>query len=514
MGPRLLAAFAIMLVASQSVHAYTLVRISAGSAPLRWPVSAQPVSFRLNDQIANAPNVDPGSDPVAALGEALGKFPAVSSFRLQSGVSSRGSGGRDGVNLVSFADTSANRQLFEMAGGSAVAGLTLYFFSGSNLTEADVLFNPALQYTTTLDDDIALQGAGLLDVEAIATHELGHAIGLHHTGVESAAMWAVASVLQRDLDADDVAGALTLYPAGEARGTVAGLVTVSGAAAFGAHVFAIAEGGTVAASALTLPNGSYAIEQLPAGSYVLYVEPLDGPHASVATDACVRFSNMSSAGIYNQATLTTGFPTRFSSAVTVSAGTTATVDFSLPAGAPAANPTRIGPATVSNGSITASTSTRPLGVVAGTETWLTVAGPGMDQVSFDAIDLGPGVTVDSESGRTVTFTCDLAPFPALVFRIVIDPAVSVGGRPLFFATGAETVALTGGLRIRPGPLPCVGDCDGSVSVTVDELVLGVMIALGDTLPDECPPFDFTGDGSVTVDELVQAVSAALEGCGG
>jgi hypothetical protein len=59
---------------------------------------------------------------------------------------------------------------------------------------------------------------------------------------------------------------------------------------------------------------------------------------------------------------------------------------------------------------------------------------------------------------------------------------------------------------------CVGDCDGNGSVTVDEIIRGVSIALGTISVDECRAFDVNGDGAVTVDEVVQAVNGALGGC--
>src|SRR5437867_1367203 len=138
-----------------------------------------------------------------------------------------------------------------MAGGNAVVGLTLSIFSGSELIEADLLFNPALQFTTTLETDEALQAAGAFDVEAVAAHELGHVLGLHHSGVESATMWPLSSVLQRRLDMDDVTGVRVLYPSGGERGAIAGQVTVNGTAAFGAQVVARGDSGALAASALT-----------------------------------------------------------------------------------------------------------------------------------------------------------------------------------------------------------------------------------------------------------------------
>ncbi|MBI4514976.1 MAG: hypothetical protein HY699_04060 [Deltaproteobacteria bacterium] len=60
--------------------------------------------------------------------------------------------------------------------------------------------------------------------------------------------------------------------------------------------------------------------------------------------------------------------------------------------------------------------------------------------------------------------------------------------------------------------PCPGDCDSGGTVTVDELVRGVTIALGSAALGECPAFDMGLDGSVTVDELVLGVNAALNGC--
>jgi ELWxxDGT repeat protein len=59
---------------------------------------------------------------------------------------------------------------------------------------------------------------------------------------------------------------------------------------------------------------------------------------------------------------------------------------------------------------------------------------------------------------------------------------------------------------------CVGDCDGNGVVTVDELVVGVSIALGISLADDCRGLDSDGDRRITVDELVAAVGYALTGC--
>lgn len=78
--------------------------------------------------------------------------------------------------------------------------------------------------------------------------------------------------------------------------------------------------------------------------------------------------------------------------------------------------------------------------------------------------------------------------------------------------GADTVTtLVLGLG-PPLPFPCVGDCDHSGALTIDELIEGVNLAVGGASIDECSSFDANGDDRVTVDELIAAVNAALEGC--
>lgn len=61
---------------------------------------------------------------------------------------------------------------------------------------------------------------------------------------------------------------------------------------------------------------------------------------------------------------------------------------------------------------------------------------------------------------------------------------------------------------------CVGDCSGDGQVTVDEIVTGIGIALGNATVDGCPAFDSNSDDQVTVDEIVTSVTNALNGCPG
>ncbi|MEO8604776.1 MAG: heparinase II/III family protein [bacterium] len=59
---------------------------------------------------------------------------------------------------------------------------------------------------------------------------------------------------------------------------------------------------------------------------------------------------------------------------------------------------------------------------------------------------------------------------------------------------------------------CIADCDGSGSVTVDEILNAVGIGLGQAAADRCRAADADGDDRVVIDELVRAVADALSGC--
>ena len=72
------------------------------------------------------------------------------------------------------------------------------------------------------------------------------------------------------------------------------------------------------------------------------------------------------------------------------------------------------------------------------------------------------------------------------------------------AVGAVTASLIG--------RACSGDCNSDGAITVDEVIVGVNIALGNRPIDDCLSLDPNGDGMVTIDELITAVSNALNGC--
>jgi hypothetical protein len=86
--------------------------------------------------------------------------------------------------------------------------------------------------------------------------------------------------------------------------------------------------------------------------------------------------------------------------------------------------------------------------------------------------------------------------------------------------GPHRLTMRGGLitsadavfEVTGDPPACEGDCNLDDSVTIDELVVGIRIALRHGDASACTAIDSNADGVVAIGELVQAVRAALLGC--
>jgi hypothetical protein len=92
------------------------------------------------------------------------------------------------------------------------------------------------------------------------------------------------------------------------------------------------------------------------------------------------------------------------------------------------------------------------------------------------------------------------------------PHRAAGARCRRFAV-AMLIAIMAAPGGRVVAQTCVGDCNGDGSVEINELILGVNIALG--VPQHFPVSNLDDwTGMVTVDRLIAAVNSALCGCGG
>ena len=135
---------------------------------------------------------------------------AASAWTVQSGTSfafafagysTQVTNTNDGINLVMFRNASS---------GSALA-TTYTWFSGTRMIDADIVFWDAGFTFFTGSSGCS----GGFYIEDVATHEFGHALGLGHSTVATATMYPSISTCSqgaRTLDADDIAGVLSIYP--------------------------------------------------------------------------------------------------------------------------------------------------------------------------------------------------------------------------------------------------------------------------------------------------------------
>ncbi len=142
---------------------------------------------------------------------------------------------------------------------------------------------------------------------------------------------------------------------------------------------------------------------------------------------------------------------------------------------------------------------------------------------FAAIDaVGAGTPTRTPSGgvtaprtATATRTHTRTTTAAVTAPATITP---LGGTPLATHTATRSANVATATRTatpRPTgapPVQCVGDCDRSRTVRVNELITGVNIALGLRVLGDCLAFDGNDNGRVTIDELLRAVNNALSGC--
>ncbi|MFQ5668660.1 MAG: hypothetical protein ACE5I7_19830 [Candidatus Binatia bacterium] len=132
-------------------------------------------------------------------------------------------------------------------------------------------------------------------------------------------------------------------------------------------------------------------------------------------------------------------------------------------------------------------------------------------------------TMTPTSTATATRSPVLPPTPTVtaVPTATSTYTPSVPATPTHTSTPTSTLTRT----TTPTPAPsrtatptatpgvvCLGDCGEDGTVTVNELLMMVNIALDEAPVSDCEAGDGNGDRRITIDEILAAVSHALEGC--
>jgi hypothetical protein len=420
-----------------------------------------PVSYSINAQ--GCPQVLNGSD-FAAVQAAFQTWQNVPAANIQfnyKGTTSVANAGFDGINLVTFVDSSVPL-------GTTTIAVTLSYYGavkGSDGTiqfgteEADIVFNTAaFPFSTSAE-------TGKYDIQGVITHEIGHFVGLDHAAMVSSVMvpFAVASQLdQRTLSYDDIAGVMEIYPRNlPPVGKIKGSIQSGTGPVWGANVVAVDSTGTAVVSTLSQPDGTYTLQFVPPGTYRVYAEPLDNP---------VTPSNI---GVFYQGAQTNFGTTYFGNVATlvgartvaVAANGTATVDIqTLPQSSTNLNVTRPAFGARLGRGISGVLTVGGYDITSGVS--FSASSPGIF-LGTPAGACSPGITTNCFGGQISI----VGPTSAKM-DISIDPSTSVGPKSIEVHRNGDTSILSGGVVVTdPAPAnisitPTLGTVAGGTAVTV------------------------------------------------
>ena len=248
-------------------------------------VSQWPLRYTLNAD--GVPNITDGSD-LNAVRASFQTWVAITtatiSFTDAGTTKSKYANANDGVNLVSFEDD----QFPFSYGVLAVAAKTLKIdptTQAAQIIDADIVVNP--EFVNDIKYNLGVgynnKNAGYFDIQSVITHEIGHVLGLLHSGVVSSTMFFTLGqgTKVRTLEQDDKSWVSYCYPSAaynSTYGSISGNITYGygGQPVAGALVYAINASKKDSVHTYSDASGNYLVPGLIPGSYYIYIEPLDG----------------------------------------------------------------------------------------------------------------------------------------------------------------------------------------------------------------------------------------------
>jgi hypothetical protein len=269
---------------------------AATASKYRWRKGSVTVSVSTS-LTSHASNIAASADVSGAIDRSILSWQQVAAITVrrvsstEQNVSPAGNQG-DGVSLITVAGTQENAALFPKGLEDATARTRVFYDARGYITEADIVLNPFLQFSTD-------GTTGTFDLESTLTHELGHLLGLTHSPVIGATMndnygrngvYNLPAFSARTLSSDDIASIRSLYgpaePSEDCCGRVGGrLLFNGGKPAANYTVWAEdTEDGHVVAASISAVDGSFRMGGLPTGRLRIWAQNNDSDMPSPATD--------------------------------------------------------------------------------------------------------------------------------------------------------------------------------------------------------------------------------------
>ena len=259
------------------------VRVSSGDVTLKWKGT---VRYFVSD--TGVPGISPAAlQSTAARAFSTWEAVPTASVAFQFvGFTSAVPFDDDGISTFGF---DAQPDLDRVLGATSFVVDTLT----GEIVESDVFFNSIFTWSTAAAGD-----ASRFDLQSVATHEIGHFVGLGHSAIgeteirpdggrrvlaSGAVMFPISLgrgvTADRTLQPDDIAGVSDLYPDGDfedTTGAISGRVVRNGTGVIGAHVIAFnPKTGVIIGGFSIGEGGTFQIAGLTPGAHVIRVEPLD-----------------------------------------------------------------------------------------------------------------------------------------------------------------------------------------------------------------------------------------------
>jgi hypothetical protein len=279
------AAAACACVFGQRAGAYLLITEVINDRQVSFHWTSFPVRYSVTDrgvQGVTLPQLQTAIDKSFRVWQDV---PTASITFQAAGVTGASPFEEDGITTLGFLSRP------DLEGVLGATGYIVDEITGEIL-ESDIFFNSQYPWSVAESGE-----PGRIDLESVAVHEIGHLLGLGHSGLgqidgqgdrrrvaaTEAVMFPIAfdpgTIDGRRLKADDIAGVSDLYPDGAFRsttGAIRGRVRKANQGVLGAHVIAMNPGsGKLIAGFSINREGDFTIAGLDPGLHVLRIEPID-----------------------------------------------------------------------------------------------------------------------------------------------------------------------------------------------------------------------------------------------